>query len=154
MEKDSQLPKRIIDLLQDVRKNLETLLRSYFNHYQLSIPQISLIVLLQEHDELSISDISKKMGLSKSTVSGIIDRLERINIVERKRSAYDRRIVSISLVDQHKQIAEIIEQKFRDFIFQTFHGVPEQDLIDIYTGLTKFNQIVRDNMELVIYPEQ
>src|SRR5690606_17448630 len=95
-----QLPRRILDLLQEARRNFERLLRRAFEQYQLTIPQIAVIVLLNEHKEMSISDISQKMGLSKSTVSGIIDRMERMGIVRRKRSDQDRRIVAAVLTEQ------------------------------------------------------
>jgi len=57
---------------------------------------------------MKMSDISEKLGLSNSTVSGIIDRLEQRDIVKRVRSEEDRRVVYVHLSDK-------AEELFKDF---------------------------------------
>jgi DNA-binding MarR family transcriptional regulator len=138
----SQLPRRILDLLQEARRNFERLLRRAFEQYQLTIPQIAVIVLLNEHKEMSISDISQKMGLSKSTVSGIIDRMERMGIVRRKRSDQDRRIVAAVLTEQFQRHGSELEQSFNALLCGVFSTVSEQALMEIVKGLEMFNEII------------
>jgi DNA-binding MarR family transcriptional regulator len=48
---------------------------------------------------MTLADLSRELELSHSTVSGIVDRLQAKEIVERKPSADDRRYVQISLTD-------------------------------------------------------
>jgi len=68
----------------------------------LTAPQLlALQVLVDElragGGGLSLSSLSERMGLAHSTVSGIVDRLERQGLLERRRRAEDRRFVSIEL---------------------------------------------------------
>ena len=44
-----------------------------------------MIGMLGKHGKMKVSEIRQKMGLNNSTVSGIIDRLERQGMVERLR---------------------------------------------------------------------
>lgn len=142
-----QLPRKILDLLQEARKNFERLLRRAFEQYQLTIPQIAVIILLNEHKEMSITDISQKMGLSKSTVSGIIDRMEKIGIITRKRSEHDRRIVTAILTEQFQRHGLELEQNFDRLICEVFNTVSEQTLLEIVKGLELFNRIVSTSID-------
>jgi DNA-binding MarR family transcriptional regulator len=48
---------------------------------------------------MTLGDLSRVLGLSHSTVSRIVDRLQAKEIVERKPSADDRRYLQISLTE-------------------------------------------------------
>jgi MarR family transcriptional regulator, organic hydroperoxide resistance regulator len=70
----------------------------------LTRPQLlALDVLVEEWRQsgggLSLSELSSRMGLAHSTVSGIVDRLERRGLLERRPRAEDRRFVDIALTE-------------------------------------------------------
>jgi DNA-binding MarR family transcriptional regulator len=46
---------------------------------------------------LSLSELSSRMGLTHSTVSGIVDRLERRGLLSRTQRAEDRRFIEIQV---------------------------------------------------------
>jgi MarR family transcriptional regulator, organic hydroperoxide resistance regulator len=46
---------------------------------------------------LSLSELSSRMGLTHSTVSGIVDRLERRGLLSRAQRAEDRRFIEIQV---------------------------------------------------------
>jgi MarR family transcriptional regulator, organic hydroperoxide resistance regulator len=48
--------------------------------------------------------LSEKLGLSNSTVSGIIDRLEKQKMVIRTRSKEDKRVVYVSLTNKFQEM--------------------------------------------------
>jgi MarR family transcriptional regulator, organic hydroperoxide resistance regulator len=66
----------------------------------LTIPQVAAISVLYEHGPLSLKDLSRELGLSHSTVSGIVDRLERQDLVVRRTDEADRRISRIGVTRQ------------------------------------------------------
>jgi len=138
-------PRIITDLLHNVKRSFEKLVKWYFNDYKLTLTQLSLVLLLKENGSLNVSSISKQMGLSKSTVSGIINRLEKMNIVTRTRSKEDRRVIRISLTDEVKNICPSIENKLKEFIYHMFDGVSDDDLSDIVKGLCLLDQIIAEN---------
>lgn len=138
-------PRIITDLLHNVKRSFEKLVKWYFNDYRLTLTQLSLVLLLKENGSLNVSSISKQMGLSKSTVSGIINRLEKMNIVTRTRSEEDRRVIRISLTDEVKNICPSIENKLKEFIYHMFDGVSDDDLSDIVKGLCLLDQIIAEN---------
>ncbi len=69
----------------------------------LTVPQISTLEELTREDGLSLKELSARMALSHSTVSGIIDRLERRGSVERRRDPEDRRYTRIFLSEEVRE---------------------------------------------------
>jgi DNA-binding MarR family transcriptional regulator len=70
----------------------------------LTAPQLlALQTLVEElrasNTGLSLSELSRRMGLAHSTVSGIVTRLEGRGLVQRVTQADDRRFVSIQLTE-------------------------------------------------------
>src|ERR1700733_5827698 len=64
-------------------------------------PQRSVMHVVVRSDGISLKDLSKQVGLAHSTVSGIVDRLEKRGLLERKTDAADgrtRRIAASKVV--------------------------------------------------------
>lgn len=96
----------IIKTLKEIMDNIKHIMDSQFRYIDLTAPQGILISILWREGEMRISDLSKKIGLSNSTVSGIIDRLEKQDIVKRIRSQEDRRVVYVTITDDFKKKAK------------------------------------------------
>lgn len=63
----------------------------------LTVPQMGALEELAREDGLSLKELSGRMGLSHSTVSGIVDRLEKKGFVGRTPDPEDRRYSRIFL---------------------------------------------------------
>jgi DNA-binding MarR family transcriptional regulator len=72
-------------------------------------PQLTIIKLLETFGDLSLSSLSERIRAQNSTVTGIIDRLERDELVLRERSTSDRRVVLIKLTAKGKELARNVE---------------------------------------------
>jgi len=59
--------------------------------------QINLIKELTRQDGLTLNELSARMGLAHSTISGIVDRLEHKKLVHRRPDPQNRRYIRICL---------------------------------------------------------
>lgn len=132
----------IFELMSKIQKKLQKYIREYFEGSELTLPQMSILLFLLEQGPMNISEISAEMGLTKSTTSGIIDRLERDGLVARNRSTSDRRVVTVELTEKVDELTLQIEQKFKDFFGHLFCKSSTAEMLTIITGLEKFNQIL------------
>ncbi|HVH44373.1 MAG TPA: MarR family transcriptional regulator [Labilithrix sp.] len=71
-------------------------------------PQLTVVKMLEQIGDLSLSELSERIRAQNSTVTGIIDRMERENLVTRERSKEDRRVVYIRLTAKGRRLAEEI----------------------------------------------
>jgi DNA-binding MarR family transcriptional regulator len=58
-------------------------------------PQVNVMQALVEQNGMSLKDLSAAVGMAHSTVSGIVDRLEKRGMLERQADMEDRRFTKI-----------------------------------------------------------
>jgi len=102
-------------LQRDVDKIVETIVYLYTESRRLTKevarasnltgPQLTVVKMLQHLGDLSLSELSERIRAGNSTVSGIIDRMEREDLVRRVRSKEDRRVVHIKLTEKGRALA-------------------------------------------------
>lgn len=90
---------KIIKIMKMIQKEHRHAMVKEFEQLNLTGPQGMMVIILIKEGPLKISEISEKMGLSNSTVSGIVDRLEKLSYVIRIRDDQDRRVVRVGLTD-------------------------------------------------------
>jgi DNA-binding MarR family transcriptional regulator len=99
ISKTIQVTRLLKQVMDAMRQNVEL----HFKEMGLTGPQGMLVGTLAHCGEMKVSDLSEKLGLSNSTVSGIVDRLEKQDLVERVRSEEDRRVVYVCLSDKFRR---------------------------------------------------
>ena len=86
--------------------------------YNVSAAQINCLLALHENGPLPPSQIAKHVMVNSSTVTGIIDRLEKKDLVKRLRVSQDRRVITVELTQSGEILAENapspIQQKIID----------------------------------------
>lgn len=88
----------------------------------LTVPQLMCLKAIGEleetEDEITVALVGKQVQLSPATVSRIIDRLVRANLVARERSSVDRRRVCLSLtaggVERFSTLPTPLQERFVD----------------------------------------
>ncbi len=91
--------REIVGLFRSLRRHLVRGSRAELARSGLTAAQVSVISLLGTQGPMTLGDLSRELELSHSTVSGIVDRLQAKEIVERRPSVDDRRYVHISLTE-------------------------------------------------------
>jgi DNA-binding MarR family transcriptional regulator len=90
----------MIRVFYEARQHSQTLKA----RYGITAAQLQLLKLLEKQGDLTHSELSERLYLRGSTVSGIIDRLEKRDLVKRKRSRVDRRLVRVGLSDDGQKL--------------------------------------------------
>ena len=81
--------------LRAIRRTLQQPIEAEFSRSGLTGPQRSVMDAVVRLGALSLKEASRQVGLAHSTVSGIVDRLERQGLVERQTNKKDHRITLI-----------------------------------------------------------
>lgn len=89
-------------------------------------PQQAAMGALVKADGLSLKELSKELGLAHSTVSGIVDRLEKRGMVERKTDSEDRRVSRI-----------VPTRQVREFVRETMPVLERHPLAAALAGATE-----------------
>jgi DNA-binding MarR family transcriptional regulator len=66
--------------------------------------QMTVLYTLYKGDGIPITELSKKVFLDNSTLTGLLDRLEKLGLVVRSATSEDRRCYHIYLTDKAKSL--------------------------------------------------
>ncbi len=109
---------------RELRENMNRLMNSFMKNVQtptsqqlnLNASQIQVILLLRKYKTQKMSDLTKHTNVVKSSMTNIIDSLEKLELVNRIRNKDDRRIVFVGLTDEGEELANSL----RKAIFSLF----------------------------------
>ncbi len=115
--------------------------------FGLTGPQLTVIKLLEELGDLSLSSLSERIRAQNSTVTGIIDRMEREGLVKRERSTTDRRVVYIRLSEKGQNLAREIQVEPMEIFRSALTSLPPGDIADLLRILSKLQKRVLTHVE-------
>ena len=108
-------------------------------------PQLTVVKMLEQMGDLSLSELSDAIRAQNSTVTGIIDRMEREGLVDRLRSTEDRRVVLIRLTKKGEALAREVSVEPMEMLrtaLDELSGKEQRDLLSILTKLAKRVQLM------------
>ncbi|WP_003545102.1 MarR family winged helix-turn-helix transcriptional regulator [Desulfotomaculum nigrificans] len=108
----------------------------------LTVPQLHLMQELLQNPGITLGDLSARLGLAKSTVSGIVDRLEKQGKVVRRRNENDRRIVHIDLSSQVVELGQNLSLMKTNYLVELLAEMSESEITGLLTGLEKLNRLM------------
>jgi DNA-binding MarR family transcriptional regulator len=94
------LAQRLETQLQAIRRRLRQRLEAEFARGHVTGPQQLVMAALVASNGLSLKQLSEQVSLAHSTVSGIVDRLEKRGMVKRDVLTSDRRVTRIAPSDE------------------------------------------------------
>ena len=143
----SEQIERIVDTIKIIQKGMREIASSKFKEYGFTFPQMSLMFILHKSPNIMLNELSDKMGLSKSTVSSLVERMESQGIVIREIPKDNRRSVKLSLsadfVKNHTDFLDF-KSKFISEVFN-FQDVSREDAENIISALMKLTDILHTN---------
>jgi DNA-binding MarR family transcriptional regulator len=91
---------QVLTALRRITRAIDIHSRSLAQRFGLTGPQLMLLKELLVGAPRTVGHLASAVHLSQATVTGIIDRLERKDLVRRARSEEDRRKVLVSLTNR------------------------------------------------------
>lgn len=138
----------IIEIFKSIKKSVSSRFEKSAKKYGFTAPQLSVIFHLHVMPSITLHALSEHMGLTKSTVSGIVDRLEKQGVVKREIPKYNRRIVNLSISEEFKKNNDICKMKkefMADFISESIKNTDPEEVEKMIYGLRKFSILLENN---------
>jgi DNA-binding MarR family transcriptional regulator len=109
--------------------------------------QLNVLKLLEEIGDLSLSELGRRIAAQNSTVTGIVDRMERDGLVTRERSAEDRRVWRIRPTARGREIAGSIAVAPWDLLRKALRALQRREQDQLVTLLRKVAEGVKRSVE-------
>ncbi len=138
MVDNTEGPERFICFkLNKVRRKIHRYYEGKLAPFNITPVQFYVLSALWDKDEIKFKDLAGRLDMDGATLTGILDRMEKHDFIERKKDPGDRRSVLVSLTRQSKEIrpqmmdiAHDLDQEFRDKVsredFQSLLDILDQ----------------------------
>jgi DNA-binding MarR family transcriptional regulator len=136
---------RVREIIYQIRRLMQAgeLFNKELNKtYQVSAPQLHCLLALYEYGPLPPSQIARHIMVKSSTVTGIIDRLEQKGLVYRMRNSPDRRVITIQLTEEGKELAQNAPPPIQHKIVDGLKKLPEEEIHQIILSLSKLTRML------------
>ena len=111
---------------------------------KLTTGQLLCLRALAKEDNLPIRQISKRIFLSPSTVTGVIDRLEARGLIARRRDNPDRRIISLVITDAGRRLVEFAPVPIQSLLAENLKRLPLEEVQGICSGLERVLDFIKE----------
>jgi len=138
----------IIDIFKNIKKTLSCKFKKLAKQYGFTPQQLAVIFQLYKTPSITLNELSDHMGLTKSTVSGIIDRLENQGVVIREIPKHNRRIVNLSISKEftnNNDICNMNKHFSSDLIYNLIKNSDTDEVEKIIYGLRQFYLLLNNN---------
>lgn len=100
----------ILSLIRGLRRDLARNPLADAERSGLTGPQMTAMTCLVMRGPMTLTELSRMMGTSHSTASGIVDRLQARGLVRRTQDAVDRRRTRIAVTDDVTRYVRELEE--------------------------------------------
>jgi len=128
---------RIVEAAIYLQSESRRLAKEQCARHGITATQLNVLKLLQAVGDLSLSELSKQMAATNSTITGIIDRMVAAGLVVREQSAEDRRVWRIRIAPEGKAIARKVDVAPWEFLQRALATLPPRELEQLIATLLK-----------------
>lgn len=133
--KTPQLGNQLCFTLYVIAKEITGLYRPLLEELDITYPQYLVMMVLWEHQRLTVNQIGEKLFLDSGTITPMLKRLEAKSYIVRQRKIEDERVVEISLTDEGERLQDkacLIPEKMNDRL-----NLSETDVRELKNAISK-----------------
>lgn len=108
-----------------------------------SINQLMVLGILHEHGSLCISEICKKLFISKPQMTIIVDKLVKSDLVYRIYNNKDRRTINIDLTEKGNEYCRNLLKTFKENLSHKLITLSEEDLTTLLNSVEITESILK-----------
>jgi DNA-binding MarR family transcriptional regulator len=127
----------VMQSLRRIFKAIHDYYREVSDRFGITGPQLWALKTLSQNETLSQGQLSEKMYLHPSTITALVDRLERKGYVQRDRNLKDRRVVKVRLTTEGKALVKKAPNPIQGKMIYGLRNLKNEELISIYESVQK-----------------
>ncbi len=145
----------IMQSLRRVIKAIHDYSSDVSDNFGITAPQLWALKTISQHGNPSQGELSEKMYLHPSTITGVVNRLEKKGYVERDRNQKDRRVVKVRLTAKGKTLAKKTPNPIQGKMIYGLTNLKKRDLNSIYRSIQKLVTIMEvQNVKVTFFFDQ
>lgn len=143
---DADIAHEVLRTIRQIVRKVSEHSKSMFREVGLTVPQLMCLKAIGEleddSDEVTVVMAAKRLELSPATVSRIVDRLTRANLVVRERRAKDRRKVCLSLSPEGLERFQTLPVPLQEIFVTRLSELPARERATLLASLRRIAELM------------
>jgi DNA-binding MarR family transcriptional regulator len=145
----------IMRSLRRIFKSIQDYSQEVLNKFGVTGPQLWALKIISENEKLSLGELSKRMYLHPSTITGVVDRLEKKGYVLRDRGQEDRRVIKVQLTPEGKGLVRKAPNPVQGKMIYGLRRLRKEKLNLIYDSIQELVEIMEArNVKVTFFFDQ
>lgn len=116
-----------------IRKNGRMIL----SDFGITVPQFTALQALINNGDMTIGELSQQMDLACSTITDLIDRMEKNELVKREKDQKDKRVVRVVVLTKGHDILQKVLERRISFLEVKLEGLSVTEVEGLKSALEK-----------------
>lgn len=108
----------------------------------LTATQRMLLEVLEDAGEARAGVVAARMGITQATTTNLLDRLERVGLIERRRFDSDKRQVWVSLTDEGRSRLSLAPDALQERFANRFDGLKSWEQSMVLASLERVSEML------------
>ncbi len=122
--------------LRHCMKKIDRNLGESLDKFGISIPQSFILFCLLEDDGITLKEIGNRTLIDSSSMTVLVDKLEKEELVERRLDPQDRRAIRVFITDAGKVIAQEAVNIAKEFNVNLYNLLGENNQKEFKQGIS------------------
>lgn len=118
---------RAMELFSQLSRGMIRHENNYLSKGVITLPQVWVLRYLSRQRECSMRELADYMKMGVSSVTGMIDRLVKQGLTNRRRTERDRRVVYVDLTAKGRKIVKEILSERRETTLSLFESLTAEE---------------------------
>ena len=128
--------------VHSIFKVVDTASRRLLKDFGVTGPQLWALRTIEEAQGLTIGQLADRLYLHISTVSVLLDRLEKARWIERRRSTEDRRVVRLTVTRRGRALIARAPEPPRSVVLRGLKALDDRELADMARALGRLLEML------------
>ena len=133
---------RIAESISRLQRKMRAKLSNELSQGEITIPQYHILDYLYDKDEATMREVATYLFVTPPAVTGLVDKLVKMNLVEREFPSSDRRIIIICLTTKGKAVISKIKNQFNALFIAIFKKISPEERKSFFEVTEKMEKLL------------
>ena|SRR5690625_3525301 len=139
-----QFIQRYQQAFQRIYRNINDMMNEHV-HANITTDQFTVLQYIAQNNKVTSTEIAREMGVGKSAITALVNRLVQRNMITRERNEQDRRIVYLRMTDEGLYAVQQTKQAIHRYLEDKLSHFPIEDIEKFLLSIEKLAELMEDD---------
>lgn len=132
-------------LLRQVALAVKKRGREILGRFEITPPQFDALLVVSRQPGLTMGELCNRLYLASSTVTDLVDRMEKAGLVVRERDPHDRRVVRLQPTPRGQGLIQEVLRARREYLAGILEQVDREERRQLVAALGHLHRLMSDH---------